>query len=109
MKITNTTAKVIGIKNKDLMPDASMEILPTDLTPAVSALINMGFLSVDNKEELAEAAKDAAMEAARKQVMDELRAAGKLKEETTEAEQAEETAPKRKARKSSKEAETAAE
>lgn len=82
MKITNVTARVIGVLGTDLMPDQSMEITAKQAAaPNIAAIINMGFLSVDNKAELEKAQMSKAMEAARRQVMAELRAAGKLKDD----------------------------
>lgn len=86
MKITNVTAKVIGVLGTDLMPDQSMDISAKNAaTPSIAVLIKMGLLALDNSAETKKAMEDAAMEKARKQVVDELRAAGKLKEDADEA------------------------
>ena len=86
MKITNVTAKVIGVLGTDLMPDQSMDISEKNAaTPSIAVLIDMGLLTLDNSAETKQAMEDAAMEKARKQVVDELRAAGKLKEDADEA------------------------
>lgn len=86
MKITNVTAKVIGVLGTDLMPDQSMDISAKNAaTPSIAVLIKMGLLALDNSAETKKAMEDAAMEKARKQVVDELRAAGKLKEDVNEA------------------------
>ena len=106
MKITNVTAKVIGILGTDLMPDQSMEISAMDAAiPSISVLINMGLLTLDNSAELKKAMESAAMQEARKQVMEELRVAGKLKDEEeapgsgeAEADCDEKQPPKRKGR-----------
>ena len=99
MKITNVTARVIGVLGTDLMPDESMEITAKQAaTPSIETVIKMGFLTVDNKAELEEAQEAKVLEKARRQIMAELKAAGKLKEEdATEAPKPEETvqAPKR--------------
>lgn len=101
MKITNVTARVIGVLGTDLMPDESMEITAKQAaTPSIETVIKMGFLTVDNKAELEEAQEAKALEKARRQIMAELKAAGKLKEDAedaTEAPKPEETvqAPKR--------------
>lgn len=108
MKITNVTARVIGVLGTDLMPDESMEITAKQAaTPSIETVIKMGFLTVDNKAELEEAQEAKALEQeakalekARRQIMAELKAAGKLKEDAedaTEAPKPEETvqAPKR--------------
>ncbi len=82
MKITNVTARVIGVLGTDLMPDESMEITAKQAaTPSIETVIKMGFLTVDNKAELEEAQEAKALEKARRQIMAELKAAGKLKEE----------------------------
>ena len=82
MKITNATARVIGVLGTDLMPDQSMEITAKQAaTPSIATVIKMGFLTVDNKAELEKEQKNKALEEARRQIMDELRAAGKLKED----------------------------
>lgn len=86
MKITNVTAKVIGVLGTDLMPDQSMDISAKNAaTPSIAVLIKMGLLALDNSAETKKAMEDAAMEKARKQVVDELRSAGKLKEDADEA------------------------
>lgn len=86
MKITNVTAKVIGVLGTDLMPDQSMDISAKNAaTPSIAVLIKMGLLALDNSAETKKAMEDAATEKARKQVVDELRAAGKLKEDVNEA------------------------
>lgn len=86
MKITNVTAKVIGVLGTDLMPDQSMDISAKNAaTPSIAVLIKMGLLALDNSAETKKAMEDAAMEKARKQVVDELRAAGKPKEDVNEA------------------------
>ena len=101
MKITNVTARVIGVLGTDLMPDESMEITAKQAaTPSIETVIKMGFLTVDNKAELEETQEAKALEKARRQIMAELKAAGKLKEDAedaTEAPKPEETvqAPKR--------------
>ncbi len=82
MKITNVTARVIGVLGTDLMPDESMEITAKQAaTPSIETVIKMGFLTVDNKAELEEAQEAKALEKARRQIMAELKAAGKLKED----------------------------
>lgn len=102
MKITNVTAKVIGVLGVDLMPDQSMDISAKDAAvPSISCLINMGLLTLDNSAELKKEMQNAALEEARKQVMEELRASGKLKEsgeEPADADAALEEKPKRKGR-----------
>ena len=101
MKITNVTARVIGVLGTDLMPDESMEITAKQAaTRSIETVIKMGFLTVDNKAELEEAQEAKTLEKARRQIMAELKAAGKLKEDAedaTEAPKPEETvqAPKR--------------
>lgn len=83
MKITNVTAKVIGVLGIDLMPDQSMDISAKNATtPSIKCLIDMGLLALDNSAEMKHAMENAAMEEARKKVMEELRAAGKLKEDS---------------------------
>lgn len=95
MKITNVTARVIGVLGTDLMPDQSMEITAKQAaTPGIATIIKMGFLTVDNKAELEKAQEAKALEKARRQVMAELKAAGKLKddaEDPAEAPKTEET------------------
>lgn len=87
MKITNVTARVIGVLGTDLMPDQSMEITAKQAAiPGIATVIKMGFLTVDNKAELEKAQEEKALEKARRQVMAELKAAGKLKDEENPAE-----------------------
>ncbi len=82
MKITNVTARVIGVLGTDLMPDQSMEITAKQAAiPGIATVIKMGFLTVDNKAELEKAQEEKALEKARRQVMAELKAAGKLKDD----------------------------
>lgn len=82
MKITNVTAKVIGVLGTDLMPDQSMDITANAADiPNIKVLVKMGLLTLDKSAEEQKAIEDAAMEKARKKVMEELRAAGKLKED----------------------------
>ena len=63
MKITNVTAKVIGVLGTDLMPDQSMDISAKNAaTPSIAVLIKMGLLVLDNSAEGMKAMEDAAME-----------------------------------------------
>ena len=89
MKITNNSPRVIGILGKDLMPDATMAIPENAISdPVLNSIIAMGFVTVDDREEVKKAQKAEAMEEARKQIMEELRAAGMLKEANAEQEPA---------------------
>ena len=63
MKIINVSAKVIGVLGKDLMPDQSIDCNEDTIkNESVAALIAMGFLKLDNQEEMEKAMKEAMRE-----------------------------------------------
>lgn len=70
MKIVNVSSRVVAIGTTIVMPDKSAEI--SEMTPGIEALVDAGFITVDDSAE--KAAKAAKAEAEAKAKADEAKA-----------------------------------